>query len=327
VLEEARKGNLEALKAVGHTQEADKHPVCQKLLAFIGPGKKGSEIRENFEAPPYGWPRDAIDGALYALLASGHVKATDAAVQACRRQKPGPCQAHADQLPARERQHHADSAHQDSHRCSSAVGVPCQPKEELNQGCRCPAGQAARSRPPKRAARHPRQRAPPKLIVIEAIEAQSGNAQLLELFTRHDEIVWPSRKAWSKTADEIAKRIARLAQAGDLLRHAKALGPYAKLKAEANAIEGQRSLLADPDPVRPLLDETVDLLRQALNAKLDAFNKAHEQQQALLQQDADWRKLSDAQRDDLTAQHHLTPPAAALATGHARAATGRAGRL
>ena len=29
VLDEARKGNLEALKAVGHTQEPDKHPVCQ----------------------------------------------------------------------------------------------------------------------------------------------------------------------------------------------------------------------------------------------------------------------------------------------------------
>ena len=72
VLDEARKSTLEALKAVGHTQEADKHPVCQKLLAFIGPGKKGAEIRDNFEAPPFGWPRDAIDGALYALLAAGH---------------------------------------------------------------------------------------------------------------------------------------------------------------------------------------------------------------------------------------------------------------
>ena len=71
VLDEARKGNLEALKAVGHTQEADKHPVCQKLLAYIGPGKKGAEIRDNFEAPPFGWPRDAIDGALYALLGCG----------------------------------------------------------------------------------------------------------------------------------------------------------------------------------------------------------------------------------------------------------------
>jgi hypothetical protein len=56
-----------------------------------------------------------------------------------------------------------------------------------------------------------------------------------------------------------------------LLKHAKTLGPYAALKAEADAIESQRSLLAEPDPVRPLLDKVVDLLRLALNAKLEAY--------------------------------------------------------
>ena len=69
VLDEARKGNLEALKAVGHTQ-ADKQPVCQKLLAYIGPGKKGGEIRDNFEGPPFGWPRDAIDGTSCLLTSA-----------------------------------------------------------------------------------------------------------------------------------------------------------------------------------------------------------------------------------------------------------------
>ena len=96
----------------------------------------------------------------------------------------------------------------------------------------------------------------------------------------------------------------------DLLRHAKALGPYAKLKAEADAVEAQRSLLANPDPVRPLLDEAVDLLRQALVAKLEGFQQAFALQQSQLQQDADWSKLSDAQRDELTLKHHLTPPPA-----------------
>ena len=72
------------------------------------------------------------------------------------------------------------------------------------------------------------------------------------------------------------------------------------------AIEAQRSLLADPDPVRPLLDRSVDLLRQALNAKLQAFEQTYQQQQAQLQADADWNKLTDAQRADLTGKHNLT---------------------
>jgi hypothetical protein len=149
----------------------------------------------------------------------------------------------------------------------------------------------------------------PKLSALEAIEGQTGNAQLLELFTRYDELAGLS-KSWTRTADDIAKRLPVWSKLGDLLRHAKALGPYATLKGEVDAIAAQRSLLADPDPVRPLLDKTVDLLRQALNSKLDAFQKTFDQQQAQLHADADWQKLSDAQRADLSTKHHLTAPAA-----------------
>lgn len=101
----------------------------------------------------------------------------------------------------------------------------------------------------------------------------------------------------------------------DLLRHAKALSSPAELRTEVDAIETQRSLLAEPDPVRPLLDKVVGLLRQALNAKLGAFTLAFEQQQAQLNGDADWKKLNDGQRADLTAGHQLSlPPEVALAT-------------
>jgi len=309
VYDEVRKGNLEALKAVGHTQEADKHPVCQKLLGFIGPGKKGAEIRDQFESPPYGWPRDAVEGALYALLASGHVNATDAA------SKPVDAKS-LDRAKLTQTSFRRESINITPiqlikiRKLFDAVGVPCQPKEELN---RMPALLAKLREQASKAGGPAPAPETPKLTVIEAIEAQSGNAQLQELFTRHDEVLALSQ-GWTKTAAEVAKRMPAWHKLGDLLRHAKALGPYAKLKAEADAIEAQRSLLADPDPVRPLLDETVDLLRQALKAKLDAFEQGFAEQQALLQQDADWNKLGNTQRDELTAKHHLTPPPA-VATG------------
>ena len=310
VLDEARKGNLEALKAVGHTQEADKHPVCQKLLAYIGPGKKGAEIRENFEAPPYGWPRDAIDGALYALLAAGHLKATDASSKAVDAKS-------LDRSKLTQASFQRESVNITPPQfirirgLFSAVGVPCQPKEELTK---VPALLARlRDQASKAGGAAP---APnlPKLSVIEAIEAQTGNAQLLELFSRNDEIVGLS-KAWTKTADDIAKRLPVWRKLNELLRHAKALGPYAALKAEVDAVEAQRSLLADPDPVRPLLDKTVELLRQALKAKLDGFQQAFEKQRDQLQADSEWKKLSDDQRADLSDKHHLSaPPAPQLAT-------------
>lgn len=305
VLDEARKGNLEAMKFVGHTQEADKHPVCQKLLAYIGPGKKGAEIRDNFEAPPFGWPRDAIDGALYALLATGHIKATDAASKAVDAKS-------LDRAKLTQTSFQRESVNITPPQLIkirslfSAVGVPCQPKEEL---AKVPALLAKlRDQASKAGGPAPAPEAP-KLTALEAIEAQTGNAQLLELFTRYEELVGLS-KTWTKTADDIAKRLPVWRKLNDLLRHAKALGPHATLKAEVDAIAAQRSLLAEPDPVRPLLDKTVDLLRQALNAKLDGFQQAFGQQQTQLHADADWKKLSDAQRADLAAQHHLSAPGA-----------------
>lgn len=300
VLDEARKGNLEALKAVGHSQEADKHPVCQKVLTFIGPGKKGAEIRENFEAPPFGWPRDAIDGALYALLAAGHLKASDAsskAVDAKSLDRAKLTQASFQ----RESVNITPSQLIKIRSLFSTVGVPCQPKEELNK---VPAlmsklrDQAAKAGGPTPAPEAP------KLTLIEAIEGQSGNAQLLELHTRFDDITALS-KAWTQTAEAIAKRLPIWRQLDQLLRHAKTLGPYAALKVEREAIENQRSLLAEPDQVRPLLDKTVDLLRQALKAKLEAFAQAHGNQQSHLHADADWCKLSESQRAELTQSHHL----------------------
>lgn len=305
VLDEARKGNLEALKAVGHTQEADKHPVCQKLLAYIGPGKKGAEIRDNFEAPPFGWPRDAIDGALYALLAAGQLKASDAT------SKPVDAKS-LDRAKLTQTLFECESDNITPlqfikiRSLFSAVGVHCQPKEELTKlpallaKLRAQASTAWGQSPAPEA---------PKLSAIEAIESQTGNAQLLALVSRYDELVGLS-KAWTKTAESIAKRLPVWHQLNELLRHAKALGPYTALKAEVEAIQAQRSLLAEPDPVRPLFEKSVDLLRQALNAKLQAFEQTFQQQQAQLQADADWNKLTDAQRADLTGKHNLTAPVA-----------------
>lgn len=305
VLDEARKGNLEALKAVGHTQEADKHSVCQKLLAYIGPAKKGAEIRDNFEAPPYGWPRDAIDGALYALLAAGHLKANDVA------SKPVDAKS-MDRAKLTQTSFQRESVNITPPQLIkirslfSTVGVPCQPKEELSKvpalltKLREQAARAGGSAPAPEA---------PKLALVEIIEGQSGNAQLLALFSGFDEIVGLS-KSWTQTADAISKRLPVWRQLTELLRHAKSLGPYAALKAELDAIEAQRSLLAEPDPVRPMLDKVVDLLRQALKAKLDAFQQTFSQQEAELQADADWGKLADAQRTELKLAHNLTAPVA-----------------
>lgn len=310
VRDEARKGSLDAMKEVGHRQEPEKHPVCQKLLAFIGAGKKGLDIRENFDSPPYGWPQDAIDGALYALLASGNLRAADATgkpVDAKTLERSKLTQA------SFQRESITITPVQliKIRTLFSTVGVPLKIGEELSKVPALLAKLREQAAAAGGAAPAPEQ---PKLDVIEAIESLAGNSQLLELFTRADELLGLSN-AWGKSADEIAKKMPPWQRLKDLLAHAKGLGPYADIKSEMDAIESQRSLLADPDPVSPLLDKVVALLRQALKAKLDTFSQSFESQHAQLQSDPDWRKLDDAQRTALSAEHHLSAiPAVELST-------------
>lgn len=302
-VEEARKGNVEALKAVGHTQDAQQHPVCQKVMAYIGPGKRGAEIRDRFSQPPYGWPRDAIDGALFTLLATGHLRATDAAAQA------------------------VDARSLDRNRLTQAsfrlesvaispvqkirirglfttVGIVCPPNEEL---AKAPALIATLKNLAQAAGGPAPQPATPNGDAINALENQSGNGLLLELFTRCGELT-TLVGAWKGMAEAIQRRLPAWTQLTLLIRHAQELEPYATLQAEIQAIVDQRSLLADPDPVRPVLDRTADLLRLALNVHLAAYTQEYAAQMAGLITDAHWQALNAEQQDRLIGDQHIEPP-------------------
>jgi hypothetical protein len=93
-----------------------------------------------------------------------------------------------------------------------------------------------------------------------------------------------------------------------LLDQARELAPSAEIRAEADAIREARSLLAAIDPVRPLLDRTVELLRKALHAKVQAFNTVFDECERRLQEDVDWSRLTQAQQETLVEAHHLERP-------------------
>ncbi len=76
VIERARRGDEHPLEAVEFSGKTDEHPVGAAVLLFVGSGKKGRDVRAHFSAPPYGWPRDAVDAALISLFGAGHLRAT-----------------------------------------------------------------------------------------------------------------------------------------------------------------------------------------------------------------------------------------------------------
>ena len=76
VVTKAREGAPDALDAVGHHGEPTTHPVCKEVLSAISPGgTKGTELQKRFGAPRFGWPKDAVNGAIFTLLAAGNIRA------------------------------------------------------------------------------------------------------------------------------------------------------------------------------------------------------------------------------------------------------------
>ena len=76
VVTKARDGAPDALDAVGHHGEPTTNAVCKEVLAAVTPaGTKGADLQKRFAAPPYGWPKDAISGAVLTLLAAGNIRA------------------------------------------------------------------------------------------------------------------------------------------------------------------------------------------------------------------------------------------------------------
>ena len=76
VVDRARRKNPDAVSAVDHQGPPENHPVCKAVLAYLGPGRKGTDIRTHFGGSPFGWPQDAIDGALMVLANSGQLRVT-----------------------------------------------------------------------------------------------------------------------------------------------------------------------------------------------------------------------------------------------------------
>ncbi|MDP9487748.1 MAG: hypothetical protein M3Q49_18510, partial [Actinomycetota bacterium] len=86
VVRNARQGSGDPLSALGYSGELEKQSACREVLTFVGPGKKGREVRAKFETPPYGWPRDAVDGSLLTLLGAGRLQAVVNGVPATARE-------------------------------------------------------------------------------------------------------------------------------------------------------------------------------------------------------------------------------------------------
>jgi hypothetical protein len=306
VIERSRKGDGDALAAVGHKGDPDKHPVCSTVLAFVGSGKKGTEIRKRFANPPYGWPQDAIDAVLMVLHASGMLQA--------RLNGEPVAKGKLDQknLTTTEfRVEHVTITKVELIQLRGLfgkIGMTVPPGGEASAAAEFlnrleVLGESAGGDAPL-----PER---PDLSHVQDLVQRIGNDQLKAIYEARERLAVEAA-AWKASAEKIAQREPRWRDLHALLKHADDLPVAAEIRPEVAAIEQHRSLLTDPDPVPHIVEKLTAGLRSALNQAHAACSSAHEDGLASLEASATWQKLSPEQRYELLSASaaRVVPPIA-----------------
>ncbi len=305
VLEAARKGQADALKAINYEAEPAKNPVCKAVLGFIGAAKKGAEISAHFLAAPYGWPEDALDAALMVLLVPGVLRATDDRNQLqdprkIERRALGKLVFRLESVvltPAqrlRVQQVFADA------------GLHAKKDEEAAASDKYLDALLALAESAGGAGPCPEK---PNTSLLRDLKSLSGNERLLAIFNNAD-LLQQHHSDWKATAERIARRLPSWQQLQHLLAHAAGLPDADTIARQAEGLRSRRLLLTDPDPVSPLLTQVAGLLRTRLNEVAASLQERFAKGTARLDADPNWQKLSDDRRQALLAGSMLAggPP-------------------
>ncbi len=294
VYERAQKGAPDALKAVGDTGEPSSNPVCKAILGFIAGGKKGAEIRYNFESSTYGWSRDAVDGGLQILLVTGLVRAHDERGQvldpkALERKAIGKVTFKVESTVV------STAQRIQIRKLFQKVGIIATPGEELAyvpqflQRVLDLADQAGGEAPKP---------ARPDTKFIDEIRTTAGNEQLIIIYNQREEL-GQNIERWRELAERISKRWPNWSVLKGLVAHATKLQGAEVMLAHAETIEQQRQLLEEPDPITPLVANLTQLLREELNRLDQEYGLRHKQGMERLRDDSNWQQLEPEQRHQL----------------------------
>lgn len=295
VRDRAVRKDPDAMKAVDHTGAPESHSVCKALLADLGPGRKGSDLRAKFANPPYGWSQDAVDGALIVLANAGLVSVIGddgkpTSLPDMPRQKLGVCTFRAEttiitiaqrmlvrglltdtEIPFENNQEHL------------ALSVLL---DRLQSAAQYSGGEA-----PAPAAE--------TVLNIATYKDLSGN-DLLAALASNATLLRAKLKEWKAAGDKITARLSNWCLAERLL----SLGAKDQ-KTDLDSIRSGRRLLSDPDPVPPLVAAASDALRGKLNSAYAAWEAAWTKGQERLASDPTWNKLSPEQKHSICQENGL----------------------
>lgn len=302
VITRTSQGSTDALSVIGYNGEVDKHPACQDIRTFIGgSGKKGSEIRKHFMGAGYGWPQDAVDGALLCLVASGFVRATR------NGQAVGVKQVTVQQLGLTDFYSEGITVSVGQkigiRKLITDMGLPIKQGEEIEA---IPIMLERLVKLAAEAGGNPPLPEQPSTATIVQLQAMSGNEQVVAVYERREELL-NCFKAWTQARDKNKQRYSRWNMLNSLLIHARKLPIANEIDPQRAAIINSRTLLDDPDPVSPLINKVVAELRAELQRERQRLADVQSQELKVLEASQEWQKLAVAERQRLLNQNALGP--------------------
>lgn len=286
-LTKALAGDPEALKQTGYDKDPKDHPVAVDLLRFIGTGSKtGRDVRNQFGKAPYGWSQDAIDAMLVILKNAEQISTTE---QALNQAKLGAA--------VFKREVHTLTAAQKIklRKLYQEAGLPGKPNEEFAESNELL--RALRQLADRVGGDSPRPE-PLSLNELKAIENLDGNERLLQIVTEADSIRH-NLTTWRKQAGVVAERLPNWQTLNNLLAVAPDSTDLKPLRQEVDAIRADRLLLAEPDPVGPLLNRLTDVLKTALTEAKQQYNELFDIEMADLQANQYFKPLAQEQKHQI----------------------------
>jgi hypothetical protein len=309
VIERAKKGAGDALEAVGYKGDPEAHPVCKAVLDFVGSGKKGTDVRKNFGIPPYGWPQDAIDAALIVLHTCGQLQArsgNELLVKGKLDQKNiASTEFRCETITLTKTQLIAIRG------LFKKLGFNTTPNNESVDAPKFLDKLTTVAEEAGGEAPLPKQ---PQTAHLTDLSNRVANDQLKAIHEQKARLEQDIAD-WQAQRDGIQKRLPKWRQLTSLLEHAADLPVADEVQPEVAAIQENRNLLADPDPVPGFITKVTTALREAINQNHAACTASHEQGLTALDDSPVWKKITPPQRYDLLSGNGVRQvPAVAVGT-------------
>ena len=280
------------LEKVGHNADLDQHTVASSILKFMANGQySGKDLRNNFLKAPFGWPQDAIDTVIIALVNAEFIST---------KEDPLP-QGKIGVATFRKETHTLSVKEKITLRkMFTTVGIKCASGEEFKKSntfletLKDLAGQVSGASP-----------------LLEKISTQfiddilfrDGNERLAAILAERTELqnMFEDWRAKAKIVDD---RLPLWEQLNKLVTFGEG-DDFVQMVKEVEAIDEDRLLLHNPDLIKPLLDKATGLLKQALNNLKNIFNKEYDVRMEQLQKNDFFLKLTPEQKNHILRQNQL----------------------